>query len=539
VDPFTIATWRYEQIAFFFDEALSEDERLSLLAQKTKQSVLWPNGETSPVSRSTLYRWKDRYCNPCEHCSERKACSKEIRCEHRLQALLPKKRKDAGKAHLIKPEWIEKAVQLLVERPKRSLNFLLILLATYFLDLDISRSTLDRRLKAHLLWPYLYRKRKGGRRRCRFEAKKIHDIWHADAKGPFKVKFQSGKEVTYHILTILDGVSRAVLAATLASSENLGAAVRLFRQAIARWGLPYRVYADRHSTYDSKAFREGLAVLGIRRIPIKRKKGKKRGNPQPNGKIEAYHRMLENWFIQELLLQIIADEHHLNELLQAFVGGTYQNHYHRELRMSPAEMLDERRSDRPGKSLDDVDRAFRVRRRRQTHRITGEITLAGGTFTVKAAYVGKKVDIAYDPAAPERAFLVDHKGNEIPLRPIKKQHKPKKSARPAQRGAGTLQRLTDVWRGRRLPISEAGFGFPEVCDAIGARIGRPVPANEKEAIEILNFHRKKGPFATADFTAALDKAIKKIGTRRALKPLLNHLERLTNNEAATNEKEKR
>jgi len=78
-----------------------------------------------------------------------------------------------------------------------------------------------------------------------------------------------------------------------------------------------------------------------------------------------------------------------------------------------------------------------------------------------------------------------------------------------------------------------------VCDAIGARIGRPVPANEKEAIEILNFHQKRGPFATADFTAALDKAIKKIGTRRALKPLLNHLERLTNNEAATNEKEKR
>jgi transposase InsO family protein len=540
MDRYTSATWKYEQIAFFYDESLTEDERLSLLAQATKKSVRWPNGEFKPIHRSTLYRWKAQYENPCKRCSERETCTKEERCEHRLQALRPKKRADVGKARSIKSEWVERAIYLLLERPKRSFGLLLILLATYFSDLDISRSTLSRRLKQHPLWEVVYRQRKGGkRRRRRFEAKKPHDIWHLDAKGPFVVKLQNGNTAKFVILTILEGHSRAVLATTLALSENLGAAVRLFRQAIERWGLPYRVYMDRASIYDSKAFRCGLAQLGIRRIRIKRKKGRDKRNPQPNGKIEAYHRVLENWFIQELPHQVVVDVHHLTELLQAFVAVAYQPHYHRELKMSPLEALGGRRSDRQGKSIDELDHAFRVRQKRKSHDVTGEISFKHGTFLVPAAYVGKKVDIVYDPAVPGRTFLVDDNDNEIPLKNIHEEQKPekKKKTKKNAQGAGNLQRLVAVWRGRELPIAEAGFGLAEVCNAISERLGHQVPSNGKEAIAIQNFCRTQGPFASKDFTTALEKAIKAIGTKRPLKPLLDYLERLAREGAATDESE--
>lgn len=540
MDPYEIATWRYEQIAPFFDESLSEEERQSLIAQRAKRPVLWPNGEKRPIHLATLYRWKALYEEPCRRCAERATCTRAGSCGAQFEALAPKKRKDAGTSRRAKTEWIEQAILLLLERPKRSFAFLCMLLVTYFSDFDLHRTTLARRLKLHPLWSFIHRQRKGGkRRRRRFEAKKPHDIWHLDAKGPFTVTYQSGEKAKFVILTILDGYSRAVLATHLALSESLEAAVRLFRRAMERWGLPNRVYLDRASVYDSTAFRCGLAQLGIRRIRIRRKKGRNKGNPQPNGKIEAYHRTLETWYLQELPYQLIIDKNHLEELLYGVVEAAYNPHYHRELKMSPLAALGGRRSDRPGKSCDDLDRAFRVRRRRKAHPVTGEISLDHGTFIVPSAHFGTRVDIAHDPAAPHRTFLVNERGEEILLKTIKAEPTPRKKRKetPAARGVGTLQRLTDQWRGRTLPVAEAGYGLPEICLAIGERLGRRVPDNEKEAAAIQTFCRRFGPFASSDFDTALDKAVKAIGSKRATSTLLTYLERLVEKDESARESE--
>ena len=91
----------------------------------------------------------------------------------------------------------------------------------------------------------------------------------------------NGLNALFHVFTILDDATRAVLAALICPTPDLAAAVLVFRMAANRWGLPGMLYADRASIFDSIAFRRGLAQLGSHRIPTKPR------NPEANGKIEA------------------------------------------------------------------------------------------------------------------------------------------------------------------------------------------------------------------------------------------------------------
>ncbi len=205
-DPYRIAVWRYEQIAPFEDLALTQAERAALIAQLTDHPVLWPSGKEEPIPRSTLYSWLAAYRKPCRRCEKRKKCPDDKHCERQLQALLPKRRDDLGKARSDRGSFIQKAIQMLLVRPARSLTLLLAFLKARFLDdLELTRSTLQRELHAHPLWPVILRRRKGDKRlRTRFEPRFVHETWHLDGKGPFTVRLESGGEIRVTILTILE-----------------------------------------------------------------------------------------------------------------------------------------------------------------------------------------------------------------------------------------------------------------------------------------------------------------------------------------------
>jgi putative transposase len=504
-DPYEIATWRYEQIAFLADESLSPTERKACLALRTRRPVCWPSGKLRKIKRSTLYGWWAAYC----------------KAGRKLEALLPKQRKDLGTRREDRSTWIQKAVHLLLERPARTLYMLVVLLQTYFPGLRLCRATLDRELKAHPAWPVIQRERKGGKRhRTRFRARAPHDIWQLDAKGPFTVLLTSGEEIRVVVLTILDDHSSAVLGVAIAESESIAAAVRLVRDAVARWGPPHKVYCDRHSVYDSAAFRTGVAELGIHRIWTTE------GNPPPRGKIEAYHRVLTLWFVDELPHQQVVDRDHLLELLLAVIDVLYMPHPHRGLKMSPAQALADRVSDRRPPSVDELRRAFWVERTLKTHRVTGEVDLPGGLFLVPAHYAGQRVRLRYDPAEPHRVVLVTRNGIEIPVRSAKQADTKPAAPRGSKHGAGQLQRLLDVYHGRELPIADPGFGFAEFFDALAQALGRPVPQTEEEAAAIQAFYREKGPFAPDALQAALLKAMKALGPKRPVKAILVYITRL-------------
>jgi len=511
-DPYTLAAWRFEQIAPFIDASLDERARRAALRERTHSPIEWPGAEQRrrrglapirrPIPKSTLYRWLAAYR------------------EAGYLGLLPKPRSDRGQPrHGATAEWVHYAIALLYEQPERSLTQLEVYLALEFEAYALSRSSLARHLRAHPAYAGIERLRRGEgpKRRARYQADYPHEGWQLDAKGPFPVRLNAGPRVHLHVLSVLDDYSRYALAARVALAADTPAALRVFETAVDKWGLADRFQFDQGSAFESHAFRQGLAQLGIHRNAVKTR------TPEWQGKIEAYHRTLSRWFVSELRAQQVIDLAHLQQLLEAMLALVYNRHHHRELGTTPEKRLAGRLSERRV-SRTVLQRAFFLETRAKAHPKTGEVSLPNGRFRVPAAHAGQRLRFAYHPVHACAVLLVAP-GRELALEPFTT--KPLASVPPQAptRGNGQLQKLLDRWAGRERPNAEPGFGLPELFAALGQLTGRTLPESEREAHSVLAFYRRHGPLARAEFTAACARTRSALGEGRPLSTYLDDLTR--------------
>ncbi|MFZ5477715.1 MAG: DDE-type integrase/transposase/recombinase, partial [Myxococcota bacterium] len=472
LDTRAIARWRYELIQEALGKDLAREVRADLVRRIARTPVQWPTGarETRRPSVATLYRWIRAY--------ERGG----------LSGLRPAPRSDRGATRAPLPTSIvRKAVDYLTRDEGLTFSLLLPLLALEPEVRDgrarVARSTLQRRLAADPAYARLKRARAHARRRRRFVARAPHEIWHCDAKGPIEARLVSGERVSFHVLTVLDDATRAVLAIIIARTPDLRAAVRVFRLAAKRWGLPARLYLDRASIFDSHAFRGGLAELGTHRIATKPR------NPQAHGKIEAYHRSLASLFARRLHAQQLVDLVHAEQLLVGVMEHVYMPRKNRDLGRSPAEALAGAVSSR-AVSAARLEDAFREERQLMPHRVTGEVDLPCGKFAVPEAMRTRRrrVRIRFDTDPELLPVAVDpDTGEHLPLERLIVRPEDA-AAEPAptreRRGDGLLQKIYDAYRGQVRPSAEPGFGLPEVFALLAEAAGRPVPATEAEAARV-------------------------------------------------------
>jgi transposase InsO family protein len=500
-DPLREACWRFEQISPLLEPRLTASERRRIIEQMARLYIRWPSGREAPIPVSTTYRWLRAY-----------------RRDPRIESLM--RTAPTRQARAIASEWVQYALALLEEEPQRSLFILCFRIQCRFGLLRVpSRASLHRRLVAEPRYTRLRRRARGERKlRRRFQAGRVHEIWHADAKAVFTVRLAEGTERKVQVLSILDDATRFILIAWVVPSESLGAAVGVFRRAAARWGLPEKFYADRGSAYDSDVFRKGLAVLGVHRINTRSR------NPSAHGKIEAYHRILQRWFVTELKHQLLRDLTHLQALLDALIDQLYHSHLHRELKQTPAEAFGNRISQRTV-SPQRLREAFLIEKTLTAHKKTGEIRLAGKLFIVPHRFWRKsrRVRVAIDPECPAKAYVVVRPGVYEPLAPAFAQQR-RIPPRPSKdEPVGSLTPLLERYRGRTLPQAAAGFGLPEIYEAFAQALDRSVPATENEAATLVQWLLEHGPFEPEAFAAALAKTLKALGPGRPLAQILSQL----------------
>jgi transposase InsO family protein len=510
-DAYEIAAWRFEQIAPLLDASLTPAQKRQAVKERCRHGVLWPLSEGrrlagSPakkerIARSTLHRW-----------------AKAFR-EKGYEGLFPRRRSDRGRPRTSDvAAWVVYAIALLYEQPHRGLTQIETYLRAQFPDYAASRSTLARHLRAHPAYEGARRLATGAgkkRRRDLYEAGHPHECWQLDGKGPFRVRFKNGDVLHLHVLTVIDDFSRCVLACVVAREEDLTATVRVFEAAVLRWGLPERIQFDRGSAFDAKAFREGLAQLGVHRNFIRAR------SPEWDGKIEAYHRSLKRWFVRELEAQEVVDLVHLEQLLHGMVSILYNRHHHRSTGQAPEARLAGEISLRRV-SAEDLSRAFFLTTTATSHPKTGEVRLPTGSYRVPVNLAGGRGTFRYHPVS-SRAVLV-HDEREVELEPFAK--KPLPPALPSEkRGRGQLQRLVDLWQGKERPNAEPGFGLPEVFAHLAEIVGHVLPRDENEAREVLAFYRRHGPLAREAFEAGCRKTKAALGAGRPLNAYLEDLER--------------
>ena len=192
-----------------------------------------------------------------------------------------------------------------------------------------------------------------------------HQMWATDAS-----YFRVVGWGYYYLVTVMDDHSRFILAHRLQRDMTSDSLIEVVQEAVDRTGMDQvpiedrtRLLSDNGPGYVSRAFRDYLAMVGIKHIlatPF---------HPQTNGKLERYHRTLKG-DVNQLPYEPPSD---LEAAIVAFVSYYNYRRYHKALgNVTPSDVLRGKREEilRHRKEV----QAQTIERRRRHNRAQRELT---------------------------------------------------------------------------------------------------------------------------------------------------------------------
>ena len=229
--------------------------------------------------------------------------------------------------------------------------------------------------------------------------------WMSDVMHGPKVSDGRRRRKTF-LIAFIDDATRVIPFAAFAFAENTTAFLPMFKQAIARRGLPARLYVDNGANFRSQQLALVCARLGIALIHSRPYQ------PAGRGKIERFFRTVRAAVLAHLTAETTESLATLNRTVWAWVEGEYHQSPHRGLEgRTPLDQWalagHSVRYPEPTLDLDDVF-LFEAKRRVMKDRT---VSLHGRLYEVDAVLVGQTVTLRYDPdAAPSRPIEVVHDG---------------------------------------------------------------------------------------------------------------------------------
>jgi transposase InsO family protein len=369
-----IALFRFGVIAPLISIKKTEKgERERRIREITEVQWDIPYSGRSFICRTTVLEWLARY----------------ERSGRRLESLYPKDRSDRGHSRALDPETAGALITLKREFKNASLPALFkiakerkILPAGF----QVSFQTLYRLFQRHGLENPEPRENHQA-----FEAELVHDLWQSDAMhGPCVL--EGGKLRKAYLFAFLDDYSRLIPHAEFYLRENLENYIDAFLKALAKRGLPRKLYVDNGPSFRSHHLAHGCAVLGIALIHARAYR------PQGKGKIERWFLTLQTQWLPTLAKNLSLAA--LNEKLQDWIEGHYHQTPHSTTGQKPLErFLESLHLVRTAPAnLADAFR-FRIQRKVASDRT---VSLGGRLFEAPVGLIGKTITLLWHPSQPDR-----------------------------------------------------------------------------------------------------------------------------------------
>jgi putative transposase len=356
------------------DRKLSRGEQKRLLREKS--SCLWeiPYSERSYISASTILSWVRRY----------------EKGGRRLESLYPESRSDRGRPRALDDETVLSLVELKKQLKGASLPIVL--------REARMRKILHQGIKAHPATIYRLFKQRGLMKRegvvedrRRFEAELPNDIWQSDCMHGPQVMVEGKARKTY-LFAFLDDMSRLICHAEFFLNEKVETYISALRIALAKRGLPRKLYVDNGPAFRSHLLSHATAALGIALIHATPYQ------PQGKGKIERYFRTLRMQFLSVCPNGLSLEE--LNAALTRWIDEQYHATVHSSTKQTPlARYLKHAHLVREApKDLGDYFR-FRVTRKVDRDRTA---SLNGKLYEAPIPLIGKTITLLYHENDPLR-----------------------------------------------------------------------------------------------------------------------------------------
>ena len=386
-----VALFRYGLIADVLRLPSGSREIRRTLNDKAQRTYTIPGTRRTRVAVETMRDWLSLYRNGG------------------FEALYPKTRTDRGRPRRMPPEVAELLVSLKSEQPALSVKALIEAARERGADHPLAPSTVHRLLSREGLLD----KRPGepvATDRRRFAFRYAGELWMSDVMHGPKVRDGRRRRKTF-LIAFIDDATRVIPFAAFAHAENTTAFLPMFKQAIARRGLPARLYVDNGANFRSRQLALVCAKLGIALIHARPYQ------PAGKGKIERFFRTLRAAWLAHLGAEATESLDTLNRTVWAWVEGEYHQSPHRGLGgRTPLDQwalagANVRYPD-PTTDLDDLF-LFEVKRRVMKDRT---VSLHGRVYEADAVLVGQTVTLRYDPdAPPSRPLEVVHDGKPAGL----------------------------------------------------------------------------------------------------------------------------
>lgn len=320
----------------------------------------------------------------------------------KLDALKPKERSDSGETRSIGKEVLAEAIRLKEELPYRSVRRILEILEYegWIKQGEVAASTLSRNFRNMGMSTRDFRmeKEKGlGSRR--FQKPHRGMLYQTDIKyGPSIPDPKDPKKMcrTY-LLAFLDDASRVVVHGEFYLHQRLPILEDCFRKALLSYGVCDTVYLDNGKIFVSKWFRAACAHLGIHHLAAASY------CPESKGKLERFNRTVEE-FLEELSLEPVSTLTELNRKFQLWLQECYHKRPHRGLpvkegtniHMSPMEVWEADTKPMRYVTPESCRSAFLWSEERTVDK-TGCFSLHGTMLEAGAVFIGKKIEVRYDP----------------------------------------------------------------------------------------------------------------------------------------------
>ncbi len=304
------------------------------------------------------------------------------------------KGKSAG-MDTISSEVLEQAILLRREVPTRSVRQIIQILEWegVIIPGTVKRSTLQEKLTDK---GYSSRQMRlyadSGVAARRFQKRSRNQLWHSDIKyGPYLPIGPDGKKEQVYLVTFIDDATRFVLHGAFYPTLDQRIVEDAFRQAVQKYGAPDSVYFDNGKQYRTKWMIRTCSKLGTKLLYAKPY------SPEATGKVERFNRVVDS-FLAESVLEKPKTLEQLNGHFDVWLEECYQHKSHSALIDNKSPYSAYQSDSKLLRFMDsDVIRdAFLHAEERKVDK-AGCISFMGRKYEVGLLFIGRKVNIIYDP----------------------------------------------------------------------------------------------------------------------------------------------
>jgi len=366
-----VAVFRFSVIGDFVNGSqMTRAQKRHFLQEKCLRKWNIPFSTKTRISKSTIHRWIRLYN------------------DGDLKSLYPDSRIDKGKSRSMDEDTCCAIIRLRREMPDATAAHLIAVLTERRLipdGIELYLSNVYRLLHQNNLM-HLTEHKPVDRRK--FEAELPKDLWQSDVMHGPKVEADGKMRKTY-LIAIIDDHSRLITYGQFYLSENLTCYLNAFEKALAKRGLPRKLYVDNGAAFRSKHLEYITASSGIHLIHAKPYK------PQGKGKIERFFRTVRGQFIVGFKGATL-DE--INEAFSSWLN-TYHQRKHGSTGQTPLYRFTSQMHCLRSAPYNLTDYFRRVAMRKINKDRT--ITLNGRLFEGPVPLIGKRVELLYHESEPE------------------------------------------------------------------------------------------------------------------------------------------